>query len=134
MDEIRQLQECIDTHKEDLPTGFVTEVMKLCQKAYNNIPTELYRVFYLHITAVEDELCYDERSVIVEECPNDNMAPKCWYCVIHNGRMPATFYESVNDRETRNSIIDEGCDYLQVFLRVEKFSSYKRKREEDAAP
>ena len=61
MEEIRQIQECIDENKESLPTGFVTEVMKLCQKAYNSIPSELYRVFYLHITAVGDEVCY--RSV-----------------------------------------------------------------------
>ena len=82
MDSIRQLQECIDENKEDLPTGFVTKAMKLCQKAYNNLPSELYRVFYLHITAVGDEVCYQGRSVIVEECSDDDLACKCWSCVM----------------------------------------------------
>tara|TARA_B100001741_G_C16406115_1_gene529310 strand:- start:439 stop:819 length:381 start_codon:yes stop_codon:yes gene_type:complete len=125
MDSIRAIQECIDTHKEDLPTGFVTEAMKLCQKANNNIPTELYRICYKFITANTHE----ERSVIVEECPNDDMAPKNWRQAMIIGRMPATFYDHHN---TPGSLIAEGAngEYLQVFLRVEKFSSYKRKRED----
>ena len=43
MDHIRVIQEVVDAHKEDMPTGVTTRVMEECQKAYNNLP-ELYKL------------------------------------------------------------------------------------------
>ena len=36
MDHIRNIQEMIDEHKEQMPTGVVTKVMKELQKAYDD--------------------------------------------------------------------------------------------------
>ena len=57
----------------------------------------------------------------MEECSDDDLTCKCWSCVMNKGRMPASFYESVSPLP---SIIDERDGYLQVFQRVEKFSSF----------
>ena len=40
---IRVIQEVVDAHKEDMPTGVTTRVMEECQKAYNELPA-LYKL------------------------------------------------------------------------------------------
>jgi hypothetical protein len=35
MDYIRQIQEIVDKHKEEIPVGVVTTIMQSCQNAYN---------------------------------------------------------------------------------------------------
>ena len=37
------IQEVVDAHKEDMPTGVTTRVMEECQKAYNELPA-LYKL------------------------------------------------------------------------------------------
>ena len=60
MDHIRVIQEVVDAHKEDMPTGVTTRVMEECQKAYNELP-ELYKLTWTvvdshaHIEHIEDE-------------------------------------------------------------------------------
>ena len=78
MDYIRVIQEVVDAHKEDMPTGVTTRVMEECQKAYNESP-ELYKLTWTvvdshtHIEHVEDEedianvkLSHKTQTLIVE--------------------------------------------------------------------
>ena len=78
MDHIRVIQEVVDAHKEDMPTGVTTRVMEECQKAYNELP-ELYKLTWTvvdshaHIEHVEDEedialvkLSHKTQTLIVE--------------------------------------------------------------------
>ena len=43
MDHIRVIQDVVDAHKEDMPTGVTACVIEECQKAYNELP-ELYKL------------------------------------------------------------------------------------------
>ena len=43
MDHIRVIQEVVDAHKEDMPTGVTACVMEECQKTYNGL-SELYKL------------------------------------------------------------------------------------------
>ena len=78
MDSIRAIQEMVDEHKEEMPTGVVTSVMEECQKAYNSQP-KLYKLTWTmvnsssHIVEVQDEpdfaevnLSYKTQTLIVE--------------------------------------------------------------------
>ena len=78
MDHIRVIQEVVDAHKEDMPTGVTTRVMEECQKAFNELP-ELYKLTWTvvdshaHIEHVEDEedialvkLSHKTQTLIVE--------------------------------------------------------------------
>ena len=45
MDHVRAIQEIVDAHKEQMPTGAVTAVMAECQAAYNDYKaTKLYKL------------------------------------------------------------------------------------------
>ena len=78
MDHIRVIQEVVDAHKEDMPTGVVTRVMEECQKAYNESPA-LYKLTWTvveshaHVVPCEDEpdfacvkLSHKTQTLIVE--------------------------------------------------------------------
>jgi hypothetical protein len=78
MDYIRVIQEVVDAHKEDMPTGVTKRVMEECQKAYNESP-ELYKLTWTvvdshaHVEHVEDEedianvkLSHKTQTLIVE--------------------------------------------------------------------
>ena len=43
MEHIRVIQEVVDEHKDEMPTGVVTRVMAECQKAYEAAP-KLYKL------------------------------------------------------------------------------------------
>ena len=79
MDHIRVIQQVVDAHKEDMPTGVTTRVMEECQKAYNELPA-LYKLTWTmvnahaHVEHVEDEedfahvkLVPKTQTIIVEE-------------------------------------------------------------------
>ena len=59
MDHIRAIQDVMEDHKEEMPTGVVTRVMAECQKAYE--ATKLYKLTWTmvdshaHVVEVEDE-------------------------------------------------------------------------------
>ena len=102
MDHIRVIQEVVDAHKEDMPTGVTARVMEECQKAYNELP-ELYKLTW---TAVDSQahvehimhngdiahvkLSHKTQTLIVEavdglpdhpeavEMPNYGMMRKSW--------------------------------------------------------
>ena len=78
MESIRAIQEMVDEHKEEMPTGVVHGVMEECQKAYNSQP-KLYKLTWTmvnssaHIVEVQDEpdfaevnLSYKTQTLIVE--------------------------------------------------------------------
>ena len=108
MDYIRVIQELVDTHKVDMPTGVTASVMEECQKAYNELP-ELYKLTWTvvdsqaHIEHLEDgediacvQLSHTTQTRIVEaidelpdhpvhggemcvvEMPNHGMMLKRW--------------------------------------------------------
>ena len=78
MDHIRVIQEVVDAHKEDMPTGVMTRVMEECQKAYNESPA-LYKLTWTvvnshaHIEHFDDDediarvkLSHTTQTLIVE--------------------------------------------------------------------
>ena len=78
MDHIRVIQDVVDAHKEDMPTGVTACVMEECQKAYNELP-ELYKLTWTvvdshaHIEHVEYDvdiarikLSHTTQTLIVE--------------------------------------------------------------------
>ena len=88
MDHIRVIQEVVDAHKEDMPTGVTTRVMEECQKAYNESP-ELYKLTWTvvdshsHIEHAEDEediacvkLSHKTQTLIVEAV-DEQPVPYC---------------------------------------------------------
>ena len=60
MESIRVIQEVVDAHKEQMPTGVVTTVMQECQKVYD-AKSNLYKLTWTvvdshaHIEHIEDE-------------------------------------------------------------------------------
>ena len=67
MDHVREIQEIVDEHKEQLPTGVVTGVMEQCQKAYNAMPN-LWKIHYVEIdAAAKNRACLDTKVAIFEE-------------------------------------------------------------------
>ena len=67
MDHVREIQEIMDEHKEEMPTGVVTDVMKQCQKAYKTMPN-LWKIYYVEIDAVaKNRACLDGKIAIFEE-------------------------------------------------------------------
>ena len=79
MDHIRAIQEVMEDHKEEMPTGVVTRVMAECQKAYEATKTELYKLTWTtvdshaHIEHCEDDedfasvkLTHQTQTLIVE--------------------------------------------------------------------
>ena len=61
MDHVRVIQEIVDAHKEEMPTGVVTDVMAECQKAYNDYDApKLYKLTWTtvnshtHVEHVDD--------------------------------------------------------------------------------
>ena len=89
MDHIRNIQEMIDEHKEQMPTGVVTKVMKELQKAYED-KAGLYTLTWTtvealaHVKEVEDddpmaipELHHNTQRLIVKAV--DNAPPHPFY-------------------------------------------------------
>jgi hypothetical protein len=67
MDHVREIQEIMDDHKEEMPTGVVTDVMGQCQKAYNAMPN-LWKISYVKIDAVaKNRACKIDAVAIFEE-------------------------------------------------------------------
>ena len=62
MDHICVIQEVVDAHKEDMPTGVTTRVMEECQKAYNEMP-ELYKLTW---TAVDSHVYHEGGDACVK--------------------------------------------------------------------
>ena len=78
MESIRVIQEIVDAHKEEMPTGVVTGVMKECQKVYD-AQSKMYKLTWTvvdshaHIEHIEDEedianvkLSHATQTLIVE--------------------------------------------------------------------
>ena len=78
MDHVREIQEIIDEHKEQMPTGVVIDILGQCQKAYNAM-SNLYKLnwtvvySHAHVVDVEDEpsfakveLSHTKQTLIVE--------------------------------------------------------------------
>jgi hypothetical protein len=70
MEHIREIQEVIDEHKSELPTGVATRVMAACQKAYDDQP-ELYKVVW---TVVQSH-AFVKRSVDYPDDRDEDTAP-----------------------------------------------------------
>ena len=82
MESIRVIQEVVDAHKEQMPTGVVTTVMEECQKLYD-AKSNLYKLTWTvvdshaHIEHIEDEedianvkLSHATQTLIVEAVNN----------------------------------------------------------------
>ena len=60
MEHIRVIQEVVDDHKDEMPTGVVTRVMAECQKAYEAAP-KLYKLTWTVVDShAHIEYCEDE--------------------------------------------------------------------------
>ena len=59
MEHIRVIQEVVDEHKDEMPTGVVTRVMAECQKAYEAAP-KLYKLTWTVVDShAHIEYCED---------------------------------------------------------------------------
>ena len=144
MDHIRKIQEIVDEHKEQLPTGVVTDVMEQCQKAYNALP-HLYKLTWTvvtshaHVIDIEDEpnfakveLSPTTQTLIVEavdgqpddedgckipgvDMPNHGMIRKYW--VKHS--MPFVMTNTYGRK-----------DYMAIIHSIVPYDQHKRVREE----
>ena len=90
MDHVRQIQEIVDEHKEEMPTGVVTTVMEQCQFAYNAIPN-LWKISYAEVDAFGKNNAECElKTAIFEEAdapiPYQNAIP--WMNVFQAQKMP----------------------------------------------
>ena len=146
MDHIRVIQEVVDAHKEDMPTGVTTRVMEECQMAYNESP-ELYKLTWTvvdshaHVEHVEDEedianvkLSHKTQTLIVEavnELPDHPIHRKPIvmsaqdmpnYGMIHKSwleiPMPRVMYM--------------GEDSMRIFHSIVPYEPRKRSRDADA--
>jgi|SaaInlV_125m_DNA_1040241.scaffolds.fasta_scaffold27294_1 hypothetical protein len=67
MDHVREIQEIMDEHKEEMPTEVVRVVMEKCQKVYDIMPN-LWKIYYVEIDAVaKNRACLDGKFAIFEE-------------------------------------------------------------------
>jgi hypothetical protein len=67
MDHIREIQEIVDEHKEQLPTGVVTDVMEQCQFAYDALPN-LWKISYVQVDAFsKNNAEWELKTAIFEE-------------------------------------------------------------------
>ena len=51
MEQIRAIQEIVDTNKGEIPTGVVVDLMTECQKAHNAPPPKLHRLTWIKVDA-----------------------------------------------------------------------------------
>ena len=92
MDHIRAIQELVDAHKEAMPTGVVTDVMKECQKAFKALP-KLWKVTFIHVYIDGDnDLTTRKKTMIVEEVAVLDVpaldVPRHWFQVFDTATIP----------------------------------------------
>jgi len=116
MDHIRAIQELVDAHKEAMPTGVVTDVMKECQKAFEALP-KLWKVTYIHVVIDGDhDLIPRKKTVIVEEVAARD-APRHWCQVMDTATIPPA---EMHDRIGGDYATD-GRSAVRVVVKVEPF-------------
>lgn len=101
MEHIRVIQEVVDEHKDEMPTGVVTRVMAECQKAYEAAP-KLYKLTWTvvdshaHIEYCEDaadfaavKLSHQTQTLIVEAVNLSDVpsSQRCLTVLPHHGKM-----------------------------------------------
>jgi hypothetical protein len=127
MDHVREIQEIVDEHKEDMPTGVVTSVMEQCQKAFNALPN-LWKISYVQVDAFSKTNAeYKHKTAIFEEAELTFFVPEeiPYRIVFANHKIPKAeghyrlCYPAFNDTPGR----------VLVVIRVEKWG-HKRSREE----
>ena len=144
MDHIRVIQEVVDAHKEDMPTGVMTRVMEECQKAYNESPA-LYKLTWTvvnshaHIEHFDNDvdiarvkLSHTKQTLIVEavdslygvpsnihaqDMPNYGMMLKSWL----KRPMPIVLYSN-----------DISQDSVRIINSIVPYEPRKRSRDADA--
>ena len=127
MDHVRQIQDIMDEHKEEMPTGVVTDVMEQCQKAYNAIPN-LWKISYVEIHAVaKNKADFEPRYAIFEELPFWGHNPTNWWTVFDLQKMPHPQFHREITGPSFNPFPSEGCVF--VVTKVEKWG--KRAHEEE---
>ena len=146
MDYIRVIQEVVDAHKEDMPTGVTTRVMEECQKAYNELP-ELYKLTWTvvdshaHVDHVEDEediahvkLSHTTQTLIVEaveelpDHPTHGVPHKmCAQDMPNYGMIHKSWLESPMPR-----VMYMGEDSVRIIHSIVPYEPRKRSRDADA--
>ena len=122
MDHIRTIQELIDEHKQSMPTGVVTDIMKECQEAFEALP-KLWKVTFIHVILDSDnDLNACKKTMIVEEVAALG-APRHWFQVFDTATIPPA---EMHDR-IDSDYVQEGRSAARVVIKVEPF--LKRARE-----
>ena len=83
---VRNIQEIVDEHRDELPTGVVTSVMRECQSLYEALP-KLWRICYVEmIAAAKHKIVEEYKTLIAEEDP---VQTQCnWLQVINTAKIP----------------------------------------------
>ena len=143
MDHVRKIQEIVDEHKEQLPTGVVTDVMEQCQKAYNAMPN-LYKLTWTvvtshaHVIDMEDEPNFAEvelspttQTLIVEAVdgrPDDEYGGKIPSMAMPNrGMILKSWVEQSMPFVMTNP---NKRDYMTIIHSIVPYDHHKRAREE----
>ena len=143
MDHVRKIQEIFDEHREQMPTGVVTDVMQQCQEAYNALPN-LYKLTWTvvtshaHVIDIEDEPNFAEvelspttQTLIVKAV--DGLPDDEYGCKIPSMAMP-------NRGMILKSWVEQSMpfvmtnpnkrDYMTIIHSIVPYDQHKRVREE----
>lgn len=88
-DALSAIQETVDIHRTQMPTGVTTTLMEQCQKAYQALPN-LYKVHYHQVDAVaKGKVDLTPCVQIVEEETTEKVPwPVTWHWVLGTGLIP----------------------------------------------
>ena len=106
MEHIRAIQELVDAHKEDMPTGVVVDVMEQCQAAFKALP-KLWKVSFAHVVVdCDNELIVSEKTMIVSRKWLSAIAraaayPGPTYWILPRSRRPRCTISSMTAMESK---------------------------------
>ena len=119
MEALSHIQETIQDHQKDMPTGAVQRLMEDCQRLYNDLP-KVKRVHYIKVFPVsKHEVRYENRCMAIEEYAFAKRldAPRHWPHVFKEGVMPPNFADDLT------CFYDNGA--LCIVTKVEPLSKRK---------
>ena len=139
MDHVRAIQEMVDDHKEQMPTGVVTGVMEECQKVYN-VMSNLYKLNWtvvkthaqVHMDEDEPpcaqvELSHTTQTLIVEAV-DYNYYNKSGLCARHMPNHGIVLESWL--KESFPFVIHGADDNMIIIHSIVPYNPHKRSREE----
>ena len=90
MEHIRVIQEVVDEHKDEMPTGVVTRVMAECQKAYEAAP-KLYKLTWTVVDShAHIEYCEDAADFAAVKLSHQPHRVSRGACIVFGGEQSSS--------------------------------------------